>query len=288
MPPPPLQTGFIDLPLTRLHYAVAGRGQPLIMVPATISELHNWSSLVQFMAQKFTVYFFELPGHGGSTPFAAGFSAKQVVTTINDWVKRLKLNQFSLMGFSFGGILTLETLVCLSTKIDRIILLSPLISARALKFYRLKKEIMTLINHSLAVKPLQSLLLKIAHSRRWVDTLIALLAKFGQVETGGPRLAGLRAKLLSLPPSTLAVLTKQINIILTYELPAAKTFNQPAYFAMSVNDPLVDFAFTHAWLRHHFPHLTCHRFNFSYHQPPRPPAFAELVKHYQPFLEKIK
>ena len=59
--PPTYKTYFIDLPLARLHVMETGRGVPLIMVPATISELENWISLAQFMGQWFRVFFFELP-----------------------------------------------------------------------------------------------------------------------------------------------------------------------------------------------------------------------------------
>ena len=80
--PPTHKTYFIDLPLTRLHVLEAGEGAPLIMVPATISELHNWLPLAQFMAQWFHVYFFELPGHGQSEPFREQFSSQRVAELV--------------------------------------------------------------------------------------------------------------------------------------------------------------------------------------------------------------
>ena len=61
MPPPAYKTYFIDLPLARLHVLETGQGAPLIIVPATISELENWVSMAQFMGQWFRVFFFELP-----------------------------------------------------------------------------------------------------------------------------------------------------------------------------------------------------------------------------------
>src|SRR6187549_3566405 len=80
--PPTYKTYFIDLPLARLHVMETGRGVPLIMVPATISELENWISLAQFMGQWFRVFFFELPGHGQSEPFQEGFSSQRVAELV--------------------------------------------------------------------------------------------------------------------------------------------------------------------------------------------------------------
>jgi len=58
---------------------------PLIIVPATISELENWLSLAQFMAQWFHVYFFELPGHGRSEPFRNRSPASASLNLSHSW-----------------------------------------------------------------------------------------------------------------------------------------------------------------------------------------------------------
>ena len=87
--PPACKTYFIDLPLTRLHIMETGQGEPLIMMPATISELQEWRSLAQFMAQWFHVYFFELPGHGLSEPFRDGFSSQKVAELVGQLADKL-------------------------------------------------------------------------------------------------------------------------------------------------------------------------------------------------------
>ncbi|MBU2052303.1 MAG: alpha/beta hydrolase [Patescibacteria group bacterium] len=283
---PKVKAGFADLPLTRLHFATAGDGQPLIMVPATISELDSWQGLIQFMALRFKVYFFELPGHGQSTAFKSGFSTDQVAETVADWTKQMGLNRFSLMGFSFGGILAIKTLARLTAQIDRMILLSPLVTNQALLFSRLRQEVLKLTGQAMQAVAMQSLLLKTAHNQRLVNLLIKLLTRLGHVETGGPRLAGLHAKLLRLPAATLDVLVNEIKEILNFN-PQMPPFPQPCSFAMSINDPLLDFTTTENWLKAHFPRLSTQKFTFPYHQPPQPLRFDELVAQYQPFLDLI-
>ena len=92
------KTYFIELPLSRLHVLETGKGEPLIIVPATISELENWLPLAQFMAQWFHVYFFELPGHGQSDPFCEGFSSQQVAELVGQLANKLGFDRFNLMG----------------------------------------------------------------------------------------------------------------------------------------------------------------------------------------------
>src|SRR5574339_760558 len=108
--PPPAAFGDMALPDTRLHYVKAGSGPPLIIVPATVSLIRQWLPLAQFMGQHFTSYFFELPGHGGSTPYPEKFRSHLVPYTVEALVDNLGYDRFHLMGFSFGGLLALRTL----------------------------------------------------------------------------------------------------------------------------------------------------------------------------------
>jgi len=71
--PPDPTFGKVKLPGTTLHYVKAGSGPPLVIVPATVSLISQWLPLTQFMGQRFTAYFFELPGHGQSTPYPYKF-----------------------------------------------------------------------------------------------------------------------------------------------------------------------------------------------------------------------
>jgi surfactin synthase thioesterase subunit len=111
---PETKSYFIDLPMSRLHVMEAGSGEPLILIPATISELNDWRNLVQFMAQWFRVYFFELPGHGESSSFQEGFSSHKIAELVSQLADELGYERFNLMGFSFGGLLAMRTFKRLS------------------------------------------------------------------------------------------------------------------------------------------------------------------------------
>jgi pimeloyl-ACP methyl ester carboxylesterase len=137
--PPSYTTYHVDLPLTSLYIMEAGSGPPLIVVPATISEVENWVDLIQFMAQWFRVYFFELPGHGRSTPFKQKFSTHLVAQTVQDLVDYIGAERFNLMGFSFGGILAMRTFNLLNQRIDRLILNAPCLTKHAILLSGIQK-----------------------------------------------------------------------------------------------------------------------------------------------------
>ena len=65
----------IGLPLANIQYMKYGKGAPLIIFPATISRLENWTNILKFMGQKYSAYFFELPGHGKSSKFSKPFKS---------------------------------------------------------------------------------------------------------------------------------------------------------------------------------------------------------------------
>lgn len=277
----------ISLPQTKLNYISFGRGDPLIIVPATISEINSWLPLVKFMGQEFKAYFFELPGHGQSSALTRPFSGELLAEMIETWLSQLKIHRFNLMGFSFGGILAAKTLLRLEPRIDRLILLAPCLSHRAVKLSRLNRALIKLTDKLLTFDSIEDKFFRLIHDQERVELAVRLLAKLGHVEIDGSRKAGLKQKLLQLPRQTLAVLQAEVGEILSFEFPQ-KTFSQPCFFGMSVNDPLLDYQTTETVLKQSFANLFIKKFSWHYHQPPRTPEFEFLVRRYQPFLKLIK
>lgn len=271
--PPTCKTYFVDLPLSRLHVMEAGQGEPLIMVPATISELDEWRSLAQFMAQWFRVYFFELPGHGESTPFKDGFSSHKVAELVSQFADNLGHERFNLMGFSFGGLLAMRTFKQLSQRIDRLILIAPCIDHRALPLSSRRQSLLYKFNQLLGHPTVQNHFVEWIHNPRTVSLIVKVLQNIGKLEDTIP----LQEKLPRTKASTIAVLNAQLNEILTTEFDvSAEKHETPCYFAMSVYDPLIRFDATAEILQKHFTEVSTFRLDYPFHQPPTPFTYEEL------------
>ena len=271
--PPTCTTRFVHLPLTSLHILEAGEGEPLIMVPATISELNEWRSLAQFMAQWFHVYFFELPGHGESEPFHDGFSSQKVAELVGQLADKMGHERFNLMGFSFGGILAMRTFNLLSHRIDRMILIAPCLGHRALPFSSLRLSLLHRANQLLSLPKVQQKFVSLIRDPRTIARTIKVLQKIGKLEDTIP----LQEKLPRTKASTIEVLNAQLNEILTTEFKAELGKSKvPCYFAMSVYDPLLRFDRTLEILQNHFANLSTVKLDYPYHQPPRPFTYEEL------------
>ncbi|MCH7663627.1 MAG: alpha/beta fold hydrolase [Chloroflexi bacterium] len=281
-PAPPITDHFIDLPLTRLHYVKCGHGPPLIMVPATISRIEHWIGLAQFMGTKFTTYFFELPGHGQSTPFPSRFSSEHVATTIEDFIDTLGHSKITLMGFSFGGILAIKTLQHLGDRVERVVLFSPNVSKHALLFSRRRTWALKKFTTFLKKPSHQKKFVSLLHNPKTEQLIISFIKKIGRVEDNVP----LNTSMHMLPAATLDVLTYQLDEGLNIEHPPiVDRYPQPLHFAMSVNDPLLDFTTTYNFLDTYFSDIHSINLTFPYHQPPGYPTYEEIYADYSKFIE---
>ena len=271
--PPAYKTYFVELPMTRLHVMETGQGAPLIIVPATISELENWLPLAQFMGQWFRVFFFELPGHGQSAPFSQGFSSQRVAEMVGELADALGFHYFNLMGFSFGGILAMRTFKLLSARIDRMLLIAPCLSHRAIPWSSFRFTLMHGFNRLMNYPKARDRFCKLINNERTVSLVVKFLQTLGRLENTVP----LERKLLTTRPSTIEVLNAQIYEILTTEFEVAPAkYQTPCYFAMSVYDPLLRFDTTLSIAHDHFANISTLPLLYPYHQPPRPFTYEEL------------
>jgi pimeloyl-ACP methyl ester carboxylesterase len=271
--PLPCTTYHVKLPLSNLHIMEAGSGPPLIVVPATISELKNWVDLIQFMAQWFRVYFFELPGHGESTPFRQKFTTTLVAKTVAQLVDHLGIGRFNLMGFSFGGILAMRTFNLLNHRIDRIILNAPCLTKQAILLSTPQRFALQGTNSLFRKHAVQVQLHRAFHhsyTRTWLMKLFQIMGKLEHADQ-------LEHKLAVVKMSTLEVLTEEIADILSVEFPhPARKFDVPCFLTMSVNDPLLDFQVTLKEAQSYFSVIYLTKLYYPFHQPPKPFTFDEL------------
>lgn len=282
--PPTSSIHFLKLPKTTLHYVKCGEGPPLVMVPATISKIENWLSLVQFMGTRFTTYFFELPGHGESTPLPEAYTGELVAESVEDFIDALGYETISLMGFSFGGILAMKTLFQLQDRVERVILFGPAVTNRAMQFSKIRLFLLQIITRIVCNNSIRRGFLSLIHNRFFNKLIADTIKKYGNIEKN----IALDEVLFEISATTLEVLTYQMREVMHLEFPEPEQRLQPpCYFGMSVFDPLIDFDITLDVVREQFEHVHVERFDFPFHQPPRAFTFEELIRDFSPLLELI-
>ncbi|NWG06567.1 MAG: alpha/beta hydrolase [Chloroflexi bacterium] len=282
--PPEATFGDVTLSNTRLRYVKAGSGKPLVIVPATVSLIRQWLPLTQFMGQRFTSYFFELPGHGGSTPYPDKFESRFVPKTVEGFVDHLGYDRFNLMGFSFGGLLALRTLEHLQDRIEKVILLSPCVSRRALKWSTPRQWVFKASIWAMKRQTLLQGIHYVMNMPRLEKPLTYALSKASNVD----RRILENKHALRMPLSTLDVFAHTLGEIFQTDYQYVDApFKNPCYFGMSINDDILEYNLTEQIVRRHFQKLTIQKFTHPYHQPPEPPTFEWLNREFRQFLEMI-
>ena len=161
--------------------------------------------------------------------------------TVEAFINAMGHETFTLMGFSFGGLLALRTLEHLHERIDKVILLSPCVSRRALKWptYRqwLFRASVNAMKNSYVLRGTHYVL-----NMPYLETpLTYALSKVSNID----RRILQEKNAIRMPLSTLDVFTYTVDEILKteYAYPDAP-FDNPCYYGMSVHDDLLDYEIT--------------------------------------------
>lgn len=280
--PPPIEVREAALSATTLRYAACGDGPPLIIVPATISLIEDWTPMLQFMGQRYRAHFFEMPGHGGSTPLAEGFSSARLAGVIGELADHLGAERFALLGFSFGGILTLRALQGLGPRVEKIGLLSPCVSHRALTRKPIDRAMVAAVTSALKHRPPRRALAWLLGNEYAVRLVAWFMCEIGGFESP----TDIKARLMSYSESTIDVLAAQVREILSVtEEDLAGPYDIPCFFGMSVRDPLLSYEVTERFVRENFADVVAEEFDWPYHAPPEPLTFDDYVRDYGRLLE---
>ena len=172
----------LPLPLTDLHIMEVGAGEPAIMMPATTSLLDDWLELAQFLGQRFQIYFFELPGHGQSTPFPEPYSSDLTAAAIEMLLDALGLETATLFGFSFGGILTLKTLHRIQERINALVLLAPCVGPATLRYSPAQQFLMRRFIDTIRHPAVQPRFLEMLKHDRVGDLIVKGMVAYGKIE----------------------------------------------------------------------------------------------------------
>lgn len=279
---PQLEVASLPLPSTTLRVGVAGKGELAIIVPATISLVEDWEAMTRFVGRRFRAVFFELPGHGGSQPYAEPFSSGLVAQTVLEVADAFGAESFTLIGFSFGGLLALRTLQRAAHRVRRVALLSPFVGSDGLKRSSTETAMLRATVAALEPELARRGMLAVLHNPATVAVVDWYMRSVGGFETS----ADLSERLRGFTASTLDVFLAQVREVLTTSTAnLAGPFEAPCLFGMSRNDPLLDFETSRRFVREQFARVEEAVWDWPYHAPPRPLALADYDRDHRALLE---
>jgi non-heme chloroperoxidase len=130
----------------KLEYTVLGEGAPVLFLHGGGVDFKTYKDLLEELAKFFKLYNFSYPGFGKSSKMNA-YTASNFNDLIDAFITELDLQNFSIIGHSTGGALALSYASYNSTKINKVIAMSPSI-------FPIQKTFTKMLN-DLVIQPVQ-------------------------------------------------------------------------------------------------------------------------------------
>ena len=114
---PPAKT--LDVAAIKLHHA--GRGPPLVLLHCLGVDRHFWNFCAD-LAPDFTLWRYDLPGHGESAVPAAPYSVEELAAQLADLFALHRIERAHVAGISLGGLIAQAFAASHPELVDRLIL----------------------------------------------------------------------------------------------------------------------------------------------------------------------
>lgn len=119
--PPPSQ--FVDIKGTRVHYRDEGKGPVMVLLHGIFSSLHTWDGWVDELSAKYRIIRIDLPGWGLTGKAAFDLSIPAYVSFLHDFLEQLNLKKMTLVGNSFGGLISWNYAIRYPDQVQKLILI---------------------------------------------------------------------------------------------------------------------------------------------------------------------
>lgn len=109
----------------KTNYKIFGEGKPFLILHGWGSNSERWQTIAEKISEKgFKVIVPDLPGFGSSDIFSEPWNGNKYTTWLENFVKELNLNDFYLLGHSFGGALASKMAIKHAQDVKKLFLVS--------------------------------------------------------------------------------------------------------------------------------------------------------------------
>jgi len=117
------QSKFADVNGVRLHYLIAGKGDPVVLLHGYAETSHMWLPLIAKLADRHTVIAPDLRGFGESSAPPDGYTKAAMARDIHALVKSLNYDRIRLVGHDIGLMVAYAYAAQYPSEVDRLVLM---------------------------------------------------------------------------------------------------------------------------------------------------------------------
>jgi pimeloyl-ACP methyl ester carboxylesterase len=114
---------FADVSGIKLHYLIAGKGDPIVLLHGFAETSHMWLPLIAKLSDKHTVIAPDLRGFGQSSAPSDGYTKAAMAQDIHALVKSLKYDRIRLVGHDIGLMVAYAYAAQYPGEVDRLVLM---------------------------------------------------------------------------------------------------------------------------------------------------------------------
>ena len=118
-----IQDRFATVGDTRLHYLIAGKGEPVILLHGYAQNSRMWKPLIVELAKTRLVIAPDLRGFGQSSKPAGGYDKKTMAQDIHQLAESLRFKRASIVGHDIGLMVAYAYAAQYPVEVDRIVLM---------------------------------------------------------------------------------------------------------------------------------------------------------------------
>ena len=118
-----IESRFANVNGTRLHYMVAGKGDPIVLLHGYAETSHMWHPLIPKLATNHTVIAPDLRGAGQSATPADGYTKAAMAHDIHALTQKLGYERIRIVGHDIGLMVAYAYAAQYPSEVDRIVLM---------------------------------------------------------------------------------------------------------------------------------------------------------------------
>jgi pimeloyl-ACP methyl ester carboxylesterase len=118
-----IQSRFANVNGTRLHYLMAGKGDPVVLLHGYAETSHMWLPLMPNLVTNHTVIAPDLRGAGQSSTLADGYTKAAMAQDIHALTQKLGYERIRIVGHDIGLMVAYAFAAQYPSEVDRIVLM---------------------------------------------------------------------------------------------------------------------------------------------------------------------
>ena len=105
-----------------MHFVKVGAGYPVVLLHPLGTSVWTWEWVMEGIGREYTVYAFDMLGHGDSDPPGRHFNLPDYARALDEACQVLNIHRAHIVGNSVGAVLAAETAASFPDRVDKLTL----------------------------------------------------------------------------------------------------------------------------------------------------------------------